>query len=101
MNSHRASRAFLSFLLVAAACLWALPEATAQGGPVVVLRLVSQTPFTTLRHSDLRVVIDAENQSDQSLSDLSVGIQIGEPIRSRSQYLTSMASGPGTSPLFA
>ena len=101
MNMHRASRAVLSYLLVAVACLWTIPGAQAQGGPVVALRLVSQTPYTTLRHTDLRVVIDAQNQSDQSLQDLSVGIQIGEPIRSRSQYLTSMSSGPGTSPLFA
>ncbi len=101
MSMHRASRAALSFLIVAAACLCAPLGARAQGPPVVTLRLVSQTPYTTLQHPDLRVVIDATNESDQTLEDLSVGIQIGEPIRSRSQYLESMASGPGTSPLFA
>jgi hypothetical protein len=101
MSMHRASRAALSFLIVAVACLCAPPGALAQGTAVVTLRLVSQTPFTTPRHPILHVVIDAVNASDQALQDLSVGIQIGEPIRSRSQYLESMTSGPGTQPLFA
>ena len=101
MSMHRASRAALSFLIVAVACLCAPPGAIAQGTVVVTLRLISQTPFTTPRHPILHVVIDAENASDQALQDLSVGIQIGEPIRSRSQYLESMTSGPGTQPLFA
>ena len=67
----------------------------------MTLRLVSQTPYTTLERPDLRVVMDAVNGSDQTLRDLAVGIQIGEPIRSRTQYLESMSSGPGSSPLFA
>ena len=101
MRTHRASRAVLSFLIVVAACLSASPGARAQAPPPVTLRLVSQTPFTTPKHPTLRVVIDAANDSDQTLADLSVGIQIGEPIRSRTQYQQSMAGAAQPSPLFA
>jgi hypothetical protein len=101
MRTHRAARAALSFLIVVAACLSGSPGAHAQGPPGVTLRLVSQTPFTTLKHPTLRVVVDAANATDQTLEDLAVGIQIGEPIRSRTQYLESMTEGPGASPLFA
>ena len=101
MNIHRATRAILTFLIVVAACLGTSLGAHAQAPSTVTLRLVSQTPYTTLQRPDLRVVIDAVNASDQTLPDLAVGIQIGEPIRSRTQYLESMTSGPGSSPLFA
>ena len=96
MRTHRASRATLALLIVVAACLSASPGARAQSPPPVTLRLVSQTPFTTPKHPTLRVVIDAANDSDQTLEDLSVGIQIGEPIRSRTQYQESLAGVTGT-----
>jgi hypothetical protein len=101
MTTHRASRATLTFLVVVTACLSAPPGARAQSPAVVTLRLASQTPFTTLKHPTLRVIVDAANASDQTLEDLSVGIQIGEPIRSRTQYHESMTTGPGPSPVFA
>ncbi|MFI5042759.1 MAG: DUF6049 family protein, partial [Acidimicrobiales bacterium] len=101
MNIHRAFRAILAFLVVAVVCLGGSPGAHSQGTSPATLRLISQTPFTTPAHPTLRVTVAATNTSDQPLQNLSVGIQIGEPIRSRTQYLESMVSGPGPSALFA
>lgn len=101
MKTHRASRATLALFVVAAACLSASPGAHAQSPPAVTLRLVAQTSFTTPQHPILRVVIDATNTSSQTLGELSVGLQIGEPIRSRTQYQASLTGVTGPSPLFA
>ena len=101
MRTHRASRATLAFSVLAAVCLWTAPAARAQSPAAVTLRLVSQTPYTTLQRPVLRFVIDATNNSNTTLQDLSVGLEIGEPIRSRTQYQESLAGVLGPSPLFA
>lgn len=101
MSILRAARAALAFTFVATACLLAAPAANAQE-PTVELTLVAQTPFTTLPTDPrLRVVVQAKNPTTQAFTDLSVEITVGQAIRSRDQYETTLRDGPGEIPLFA
>ena len=101
MSIHRAARAASSFLLVACACLFAVPSALAQDQAGVVLTLQAQTAFTSLQDPELRVIVAARNDSEDTFDSLSVFITIGQAIRSRNQYDASLTQGPGLSPVVA
>ncbi len=99
MSNHRGARAVFAFVLVASGLLLSVPAARGQEPSGVLLTLASQTPFTTLKDPALRVTVSAQNPTDQAFADLSVSITVGQAIRSRTQYDTSLRDGPGLSPL--
>jgi hypothetical protein len=99
MSIHRAARAASALLLVACACLFAVPSAAAQDQTEVGLTLEAQTPFTSLQDPELRVIVSAHSDAGTAFNDLSVFITIGQAIRSRDQYEASLTQGPGLSPV--
>jgi hypothetical protein len=86
-------------ILALSALLGYPPPALAQQGEVR-LRLVDQTPWTTPARPLLSITFEATNSGAQQLSDLSVGLTIGQPIRARLVYEQSLASGPGAFPIY-
>ncbi len=101
MSIHRAARAASSFLLAACACVCTVFPASAQDQGGVTLTLKAQTPFTSLKDPQLRMIVAATNGSETAYSDLSVVVTIGQAIRSRTQYEASLREGPGLSPVAA
>ncbi len=94
MTIHqRAARALLSFAVVVLTVLPVM-SARAQEPSDVRLQLLTQTPFTTIKESTLEITILATNDGDTAIGDLSVGLTIGQAIRSRTDYLTSLSEGP-------
>ncbi|MEO8475785.1 MAG: DUF6049 family protein [Actinomycetota bacterium] len=100
MTTQRVSRALFSLCLAALPCLSRVPVARAQDQTDVTLRLVAQTAWTTLKDPVLSVTVEASNDGAASIDDLSFGVTIGQPIRSRTLYGSSLVDGPGDSPVF-
>lgn len=102
MSTHRATRAALAIALAASACVpWiaAAPRALAQAPSGATLALVAQTPFTTLKEPEVRFTVAATNNSTDAMDGLSLNVTIGQPIRSITQYQSSLTEGPGSFPL--
>ena len=98
MRTLRALDALLALALVATNVLVATAIAGAQE-PVVSLRLVAQTPYTTLDEPEVTITFRAQNLGDETLEDLSVGYIVGREIRSRASYESSLVEGPGEAPI--
>jgi Family of unknown function (DUF6049) len=95
MNIHRAIRASLAASILLATCLLPFSGASAQE-PSVSMRLLAQTPFTTIEEPVLELRVQATNEGDTTLEDLSLGLSIGPLISSREQYEQSLVDGPGS-----
>ena len=78
----------------------AIPSGRAQSSVPVTLRLVSQTPWNTLKDPVLDIAVRADNAGASPIDDLTLGVTIGAAVRSRTAYETSLASGPQL-PVFA
>ena len=102
MTTRRVTRALLSCFLAALPCLAGMPAAGAQDRSDVTLRLVAQTAWTIFpKQPVLSVTVEASNLGAEPIGDLSFGITIGQPVRSRSLYETSLTDGPGESPVYS
>ena len=87
-------------LAVAAAAGPALGQE--EGPALAALVLRRQTPWVTVEQPRLDVEVRATNLGRETLEDLSLGIALWGPVRSRSAYLTSLSSDPlGVLPLLA
>jgi hypothetical protein len=93
----RLGRALVVPLLIAVAA----PVANAQEEPTVVLRLTRQTTWNTPEDTDFRLEVRATNRGQETLDDLSLGIVIWTPARSRTAYEQSLESDPGGGPAMA
>ncbi len=94
MSIHRAARGLLAFAIAFAACVATLPSAHARGTTTVSLRLVSQTPWATVKDPVVDIAVLARNDGSDSLGDLTLGITIGAAVRSRNVYEQSLVDGP-------
>jgi len=102
MTTRRVSRALLALFLAAAPCLSGAPFARAQDQTDVSLRLVAQTAWTMMpKDPVLSVTVEARNDGSAPIDDLSFGVTIGQPIRSRDLYAASLTDGPGDAPVFS
>jgi hypothetical protein len=102
MTTRRVSRALLSLFIAAAPCLAGAPTVRAQNQVGVSLRLVAQTAWTSFpKDPILTVTVEASNEGTEPIGDLSFGVTLGQPIRSRDLYAASLANGPGASPVFS
>jgi hypothetical protein len=88
----RLARALVVPLLIAVAA----PVANAQEEPAVVLRLLRQTTWNTPEDTDFRLEVRAANHGEETLDDLSLGIVIWTPARSRTAYEHSLEADPGS-----
>jgi hypothetical protein len=101
MTIRRAVRGLLALAIFLVTTLVAAPSGRAQGSTVpVALRLVSQTPWNTLKDPVLDIAIRADSAVATPIDDLTLGVTIGAPVRSRTAYEASLASGPEL-PIFA
>ncbi|MEO8422570.1 MAG: hypothetical protein ABI595_01510 [Actinomycetota bacterium] len=101
MTIRRAARGLLALAIFLVTTFVAAPSGRAQGTTVpVTLRLVSQTPWNTLKDPVLEVAVLADNTGAEPIDDLTLGVTIGAPVRSRTAYETSLTSGPEL-PIFA
>jgi hypothetical protein len=100
MSTARAARGLLAIAILLAVALPGMPGAHAQGSPTAALTLLRETPWNTLKHPELRLVVRATNAAASPLSDLTLGVTIGAAIRSRNAYEASLTEGPGL-PIFA
>ena len=87
-------------LLAASLLVTMAPSARAQGSTKARLVLDSQTPWATLQNPLIQIRIRAENLSAAPFENLSLGIALGDPVRTRTTYDTALRSGPAF-PLFA
>ena len=101
MTTTRAARAASSLLILVCALLFPGPTAAAQAPTGVTLTLSAQTPYASPEHPLLHISVHVRNTSDQRFGDLSVEVTVGQPIRSRDQYESSLREGPGAIPLVA
>src|SRR5438128_10388033 len=78
------------------------PMAAAQTTPgQASLVLVRQSPWNTPEQPLLRLGVQARNDGTESLEDLSLGITVYSPVRSRTAYNQSLTEDPPDSvPLF-
>ena len=72
------------------------PAASAQQGSEVRLTLVSQSPWLTAEHHRLRIATRAKNTGSGTIHDLSLGVVVFSPVRSRSAYEQSLRTDPQT-----
>ncbi len=100
MTIRRAARGLLALAIFLVTTLVAAPTGRAQGSQPVTLRLVSQTPWNTLKDPVLEIAIRADSAAATPIEDLTLGVTIGAPVRSRTAYETSLTSGPEL-PVFA
>ena len=100
MNIRRAARGLLALAIFLGATFVAAPPGRAQGTVPVTLRLVSQTPWNTLKDPVLHIAVRADNSGAEPVGDLTLGVTIGAPVRSRTAYESSLISGPEL-PIFA
>ena len=101
MTTRLVSRALISCFLAAVPCLTGAPLARAQDQTDISLRLVAQTAWTTMKEPVLSVTVEARNDGLAPIDELSFGVTIGQPIRSRDLYAASLTDGPGDSPIFS
>ena len=100
MTMHRTARGLLAIAIFLVTTLVAAPSGHAQGTASVTLTLVSQTPWNTLADPVLEVAVRADNSGATAIGDLTLGVTIGDAVRSRTVYETSLTDGPGL-PIFA
>ena len=100
MTIRRAVRGLIVLAIFLVTTFVAVPSGRAQGSVPVTLRLVSQTPWNTLKDPVLEVAVRADNASASPIDDLTLGVTIGAAVRSRTAYETSLTSGPQL-PVFA
>lgn len=100
MTIRRAARGLIALAISLFTTFVAAPSGGAQGTVPVTLRLVSQTPWNTLKDPTLEVAVRADNTGTEPIDDLTLGVTIGAPVRSRTVYETSLTSGPEL-PIFA
>jgi len=87
-------RRFAGLLLVAFALfLLPVPQLRAQE-PAVRLTLVGQTPWNSTSDRTLEVKVRAQNLSDQSLTDLSIGWTLWQPVFTRTDFEESLTTDP-------
>jgi len=87
-------RRFAGLLLVAfALLLLPVPQLRAQE-PAVRLTLVGQTPWNSTSDRTLEVKVRAQNLSDQSLTDLSIGWTLWQPVFTRTDFEESLTTDP-------
>jgi hypothetical protein len=70
------------------------PAAAAQTTPDVSLVLVRQSPWNTPDQPLLRLGVQARNDGAEPLQDLSLGITVFSPVRSRTAYNQSLTQDP-------
>jgi hypothetical protein len=100
MTIRRAVRGLIVLAIFLVTTFVAVPPGRAQGTVPVTLRLVSQTPWNTLKDPVLDIAVRADNASASPIDDLTLGVTIGAAVRSRTAYDTSLTSGPQL-PVFA
>ena len=78
------------------AILWTASPAPAQepDEPTAVIRLVSQTPWTTTKEPMLRLRVSVRNDGDATIANPAIGWEIGPRVTSRLQYETALEEGP-------
>lgn len=87
-------RRFAGLLLVTfALILLPVPQARAQE-PDVRLTLMGQTPWNSTSERTLEIKVRAQNLSDQSLTDLSVGWTLWGPVFTRTDFEDSLTADP-------
>jgi len=92
MSTSRGSRLTLGLLAV----LWTASPTRAQepAEPTAVIRLVSQTPWTTTKEPMLRLSVGVRNDGDVSIASPVIGWAMGPRVTSRLQYETALEQGP-------
>jgi hypothetical protein len=92
MHSSHGPRLLLSFLAI----LWTASPAPAQepDEPSAVIRLVSQTPWTTTKEPVLRLSVSVRNEGDSTIAVPVIGWAIGPRVTSRVAYETALEEGP-------
>jgi hypothetical protein len=100
MTIRRAARGLLAFAIFLIATFVATPAGRAQTSDPVTLSLVSQTPWNSLKDPSLDIAIRADSANAAPIDDLTLGVTIGAPVRSRTAYETSLTAGPEL-PIFA
>jgi hypothetical protein len=93
MRSSRGPRLVLSVLAI----LWIASPARAQEeAPSAVMRLVSQTAWTTPDTPLLRIRVRISNEGDSTISDPDVVWELGPKVDARLEYDTAMDQGPSS-----
>jgi hypothetical protein len=100
MTIRRAARGLLALAIFLVTTFVAAPTGRTQSTLPVTLRLTSQTPWNTLKDPVLDVSIRADNAGAEPIEELTLGLTIGAPVRSRTAYEASLTSGPEL-PIFA
>jgi hypothetical protein len=92
MRSSYGPRLALSLLAI----LWMASPAPAQepDEPSAVIRLVSQTPWTTTEEPLLRLTVAVRNDGDTAIAAPEIGWAIGPRVTSRLAYETALKEGP-------
>lgn len=100
MTIRRAVRGLLALAIFLVTTLVTAPSGRAQDPEPITLGLVSQTPWNTLKDPVLNIAIRADSGVAAPIDDLTLGVTIGSPVRSRTAYEASLTSGPEL-PIFA
>jgi hypothetical protein len=92
MRSSYGPRLVLCLLAI----LWTASPAPAQepDEPTAVIRLLSQTPWTTTEEPMLRLTASVRNAGDVTIASPVIGWAIGPRVTSRLQYETALQQGP-------
>jgi hypothetical protein len=92
MHSFRGPRLVLALLAI----LWIASPARAQvpEAPSAVIRLISQTAWTTPEKPALRLTLSITNEGGSTITDPVVGWTLGPKVTSRVQYETALEEGP-------
>jgi hypothetical protein len=86
MSHRRPARAALSLFLAVWAAAAAAPPSLAAEAPAYTMTLVAQSPFTTVKDPVLTLSVRITNAGGEPATELSIGLTIGDPIRSRDAY---------------
>src|SRR5687768_14089051 len=86
----------LRIVLCLLAILWTASPAPAQepDEPTAVIRLVSQTPWTTTKEPVLQLRVHVRNDGDTTIASPAIGWAIGSRVTSRLQYEAALEQGP-------
>jgi len=92
MRSSRGPRLALSLLAI----FWIASPARAQEpeAPSAVLRLISQTAWTTPEKRAIRIGLQITNDGGSTITQPVVGWTLGTKVNSRDQYETALVEGP-------
>lgn len=81
-------------LLATVLLLLLAPASLAQEPGSVQLTLVRQSPWNTPKQPTLEIEVQAQNAGEVALEQLSIGMTLGSPVRSRTAYELSLANDP-------